>query len=104
MSGMNPWNPLQAVGASAAKREQDELAGKGFSLSHWYGTWCEPCCGVYPAIMTCGSQADDKAYYQCPACGKRNAESFDMPWQARDAWNNGETVYDSPQMALEVFA
>lgn len=88
---------MNLISYEEAKRKQDDLVRRGFSLSHWYGVWCDKCCGVYPYSMICGHQADEKMFYQCEVCGKRTAE-FDMPWQARDAWNAGQTFYEECQM------
>ena len=81
-----------------AKANQDQLA-KHYSLSHWYGTKCEKCCGVYPIHREFGSTVQGEMYYQCEVCGKRTSE-FEMPWQAREAWNAGETFYEESQMML----
>lgn len=75
-----------------AAANQKDLARR-YDLSFWYGTWCEPCCGVYPKFMSLHSNNPKDCFYQCEVCGKRT-ESFTMPWQARDAWNNGEFVED----------
>jgi hypothetical protein len=89
------------VGSTAAKAEQDNRERRGYSLSFWYGTRCDKCCGVYPESVTCGHQADEKMYYRCKACGKRTAGVFDMPWEACEAWNNGETCYENAQLSLD---
>ena len=73
--------------AEEAKRHQDQLAEDGWSLSNWYGTHCEKCCGVYPRMIGhIGSQ--DLCRYECEVCGKKT-KAYDMPWQAEMAWNSG---------------
>ena len=84
--------------AQEAKKNQDDIVKQGYKLSHWYGTWCEKCCGVYPKFETSGA-LQEKCYYICEVCGKRT-ENFDMPWLARDAWNNHEYKETCTQMSL----
>ena len=74
--------------AEEAKRNQDQLIADGWDLSFWYGTWCEKCCGVYPKFISHIGGFDDLCRYECEVCGK-TTKAFDMPWQARDAWNSG---------------
>ena len=72
--------------AAEAKANQDELA-KHYNLSYWYGTKCEPCCGVYPKFKTGGIQGND-CWYECEVCGKRT-DPQRMPWIAEREWNAG---------------
>ena len=80
------------VSAEEEKAHQDKL---GDSVSFWYGTWCKKCCGVYPKFFTTES-FDDKGYYVCLVCGKESKHT-DMTWQARDAWNNGDYIFNPEQ-------
>ena len=66
------------------KAIQDKLGGM---LSFYYGTWCNKCCGVYPAFYTEMGFKDD-GYYVCLVCGKESKHE-PMGWMARDDWNNG---------------
>ena len=81
------------------KAHQDKL---GNNASWYYGTWCNKCCGVYPAFMK-EQTFDDKGYYVCLVCGKESIHT-DMPWQARDEWNAGNYVFnpqtDNYQMTI----
>ena len=70
-----------------AKANQNRIA-KHYNLGWWYGTRCQKCCGVFPKFMTTDTMRCE-CYYQCEVCGKRT-KPFDMPWQAEEAWNNGE--------------
>lgn len=81
-------------------REQNELA-KHYDLGWWYGTWCTKCCEVYPIFMT-SDGFEHKCWYQCEVCG-RKTKKFDMPWVARDAWNEGKTCVPDGQMTLFEF-
>ena len=82
--------------AAEAKANQERIAER-FDLGHWYGTMLGKCCGVYPKAMSFGSSVSEMAYYQCEVCGKRT-EPFEMPWQAREAWDNGDVHYEDGQM------
>ena len=72
------------------KAEQDKLSSN--MLPCYYGTWCEKCCGVYPKFFTEGG-LKDYGYYVCMVCGKESAHK-PMAWQARDAWNNHEYIFN----------
>lgn len=76
------------------KRHQDELA-EHYDLSHWYGTWCKKCCGVYPKLEF----TVNHCWYECEVCGRRT-EAKQMPWEARDAWNRDEVTGKAHQMTL----
>lgn len=79
--------------AEDEKKKQEEIA-KHYNLSHWYGTNCIKCCGVYPRFI---KTDDDKCYYECQVCG-RKSEAFLMPWLARNDWDRkmrGEEDDDS---------
>ena len=71
------------------KAKQDAL---GESASMWYGTWCDKCCGVYPAFMNEQTFNND-GYYVCLVCGKES-KHMPMPWQARDEWNAGNFIFN----------
>ena len=75
--------------AEEAKQNQDRIA-EHYDLSHWYGTNCRKCCGVYPKFIAHIS-AKDLCHYECEVCGRRTAD-YEMPWQAQHAWNNGEII------------
>lgn len=76
--------------ADEAKENQNQLVADGWSLSFWYGTHCEKCCGVYPKIVT-HIPPNDFCRYECEVCGKKT-EAFPMPWLAEEAWNEGRFV------------
>lgn len=82
--------------ADEAKKHQDQLEAEGWSLSFWYGTNCTKCCGVYPKLDA-HIAPDDRCRYRCEVCGKRT-EAYPMPWQARDAWNEGR--FETAQATL----
>lgn len=71
--------------AEEEKAYQEKL---GNSLSFYYGTWCNKCCGVYPKFFT-ESGFRDYGYYVCLVCGRESTHQS-MDWLARDSWNNGE--------------
>lgn len=75
--------------ASEIKAKQDAL---GKNAGWYYGTWCDKCCGVYPAFYSEGDFRD-YCYYVCLVCGKES-EHEPMPWAARDDWNAGRFIYD----------
>lgn len=80
-----------------AKAKQNELA-QHYNLSYWYGTNCEKCCEVYPKFRNFGDLGGhSKCYYECEVCGKRT-EPFDMPWQAKKAWNAHEYIAQQIRM------
>ena len=74
--------------AEEEKAYQDKL---GKSVSFWYGTWCEKCCGVYPRFYT-EQDFEAKGYYVCLVCGKESRHCH-MNHQAKDAWNNREYLF-----------
>ena len=69
-------------------KKQEDL---GENAGWYFGTWCEKCCDVFPALMTEDS-FENKAYYVCLVCGKES-KHFGMPWQCRDSWNKGEYLW-----------
>ena len=69
-----------------ARRNQDRLLSDGFSISFWYGTRCEKCCGVFPKAMKKDGNDPKDFYYQCEVCGKRT-DTYTMPHLAEKAWN-----------------
>lgn len=71
------------------ERKQADLAAKGYDLSHWYGTGCEKCCGVYPLFRVTDWQTSPGCWYECEVCGTRT-DVYHMPWQAEEAWNRRE--------------
>lgn len=75
--------------AEIVKARQDKL---GENAGWYFGTWCNKCCGVYPASMS-ETGFDDLCYYVCLVCGKESKHCA-MPWQARDEWNAGNYVFD----------
>lgn len=81
--------------AQEAKKQQSDLAAKGYKLGWWFGTRCAKCCGVYPRFKT----TDDMrgyCYYKCDVCGRESGR-HDMPWEAEEDWNNSDA-----QLFLEV--
>ena len=88
---------MRYISEETSKRNQEELS-RHFDISHWYGTRCVQCCGVFPKSMESGGM-ENLSYYQCEVCGKRTG-LYEMPWQARDAWNNGITYFESNQLVL----
>lgn len=75
-----------------AKANQDKIVAEGYDLGYWYGTGCEKCCGVFPKFKAYGDLGGhSRCYYECEVCGKR-VRPVNMPWQAKEAWNNHEYV------------
>ncbi len=70
------------------KAHQDKL---GDNVAWYYGTWCKKCCGVYPAFFN-EMNFNNYGYYVCLVCGKES-EHCPMPWQSRDAWNEGRFLW-----------
>ena len=77
--------------AEEAKANQDRIVAEGWDLGFWYGTNCKKCCGVYPKKVSIYQNGRDLCAYECEVCGRKTAPC-DMPWQARDAWNRGDTT------------
>ena len=75
--------------AEEAKKHQDQLVADGWSLSNWYGTKCEKCCGVYPKFVSVYKDGQDLCRYECEVCGKKT-KAYSMPWLAEEAWNEGK--------------
>ena len=82
-----------------AKENQKRIA-EHYKLSHWYGTWCDKCCEVYPKLMI-GKGLDADCWYECEVCGKRT-DAYCMPWMARDAWNNRQFLDSYRQMSFDI--
>ena len=72
-----------------AIRHQKEIA-EHFYLHFWYATTAEKCCDVFPKVMRTESMFDPQCYLECEVCGSRNTKTYLMPWEAIEAWNNGE--------------
>ena len=84
-SGKKRKEPLYVLQpAEVIKAKQDKL---GENAGWYYGTWCDKCCGVYPAFMS-EQGFRDYGYYVCLVCGKESLHE-PMPWQCRDDWNAG---------------
>ena len=84
------------------KLTESECIDMGMNPAWWYGMDCEPCCGLHPRLMDTWDRGD-MCYYECPSCGRRTA-LFNMPWQARDAWNRGEFGACQLRFGLEMIA
>ena len=74
-----------------AKAIQDRLVADGYNLGWWYGTRCHKCCGVYPRLTIKDGFDPRDCSYKCEVCGKQT-DNYQMPWQAQEAWNNGEFI------------
>ena len=61
-----------------------------YHLYFWYATTAEKCCDVFPKVMHTKSTVDPQCYLECEVCGSRNTKTYKMPWEAIEAWNNGE--------------
>ena len=69
-----------------AMAEQERIVKDGYKLGWWYGTNCRKCCGVFPKFMKAYTAAGGKCFYQCDVCGRKSG-LHEMPWLARDDWN-----------------
>lgn len=75
-----------------AKSNQDRIS-KHYSLEHWYGTRCRPCCGVYPKLVKKNNWFEKyDCAYECEVCGRRTGWNI-MPWVAEEEWNNMDRQY-----------
>lgn len=82
-----------------AKANQDRIS-KQYTLAFWYGTWCDKCCGVYPKFMTTNT-LNEECWYECEVCG-RKTNTFQMPHEAREAWNSKQWQGTYHQMSFSL--